>query len=432
MKICKQLFGLIFFILLVVPFFKTDCFASGTVHDVNGDGELIVVIDPGHGGENLGADYGGFIEKDMNTVVANAMYEELSKYDGITVYMTRFEDVEKDISLKNRAKYAQSVNADYLFCLHFNMSANNNFWGTEVWIQSQGQENRNGYAFGNVHMENMADMGLFIRGVKTRLNDKGTDYYGILRHCKEFGITAVLIEHCHVDIDKDVPFCDEQEDLVEFGRVDAISVAEYFGLTSSDSLYDYSGYQLPVEIDDATEYMMHDITDPEICELSVVNCDYENYKVTLSLRATDPDTPMLYYSYSLDGGETFSECFAWPEADMMAGYSPETFEFTVDIEPGTLPFIAAKAYNKYDRSLQSNVLSDFNEFPKIEMPESTEEVKTEVKPVVNSAEELKPAEDGREGNLIYVLSIALIIVLILLLLSMIMMMIKGRKSNKKR
>ena len=33
----------------------------------------IVVIDPGHGGENLGAEYDGYTEKDMTMVVARAM-----------------------------------------------------------------------------------------------------------------------------------------------------------------------------------------------------------------------------------------------------------------------------------------------------------------------------------------------------------------------
>ena len=39
-----------------------------------------IVIDPGHGGTNLGAQYNGFTEKYMTMVVANAMAEELKKY----------------------------------------------------------------------------------------------------------------------------------------------------------------------------------------------------------------------------------------------------------------------------------------------------------------------------------------------------------------
>ena len=82
------------------------------------DGKLVIVIDPGHGGENLGADYNGFLEKEMNMIVANAMYDELSKYDGISVYMTH-TSADTDMTIQKRADFAASVQADFLFCLHF-------------------------------------------------------------------------------------------------------------------------------------------------------------------------------------------------------------------------------------------------------------------------------------------------------------------------
>ena len=40
--------------------------AEGFRYTLDTDGELIIVIDPGHGGGNLGADYNGFLEKEMN------------------------------------------------------------------------------------------------------------------------------------------------------------------------------------------------------------------------------------------------------------------------------------------------------------------------------------------------------------------------------
>ena len=82
---------------------------------------IVVVLDPGHGGENLGAQYDGYTEKDLTMAVASAMEEELKKYDGIEVYVTRQGD--EDMSLKERADFAASKNADFLFCLHFNTSS---------------------------------------------------------------------------------------------------------------------------------------------------------------------------------------------------------------------------------------------------------------------------------------------------------------------
>lgn len=80
--------------------------AEGFYYPPDTDGELVVVIDPGHGGSNLGADYNGFLEKEMNLTVAEAMAEELREYEGITVYLTH-EDLDTDIRIKDRAAFAK-------------------------------------------------------------------------------------------------------------------------------------------------------------------------------------------------------------------------------------------------------------------------------------------------------------------------------------
>lgn len=347
-------------VLFGVLFCAISSEAAGFRFPSDEDGELIVVLDPGHGGENLGADYSGYIEKEMNLIVAEAMYEELTKYEGITVYMTRTGD--EDLSLKERADFAASVNADYLFCLHFNMSPNNVLYGSEVWIQCADQENREGYQFGRVQMETMAEMGLYIRGVKTRINDRGTDYYGILRHCKEYGIAAALIEHCHVDHENDTAFCDSVEDLKAFGKADATSVAKYFGLSSTILGVDYSDYNLS-DLEEDQVYMQPDTTDPEICYVYVDECNYETGEVTLTLTASDSDTPMLYYSYSLDGGISYTPYLKWPQTNIMGRYSPDSFQFTVQVPEGSIPTIIVRAYNQYDRYKESNVLNEFLVFP---------------------------------------------------------------------
>ena len=91
--------------------------------------QIIVVIDPGHGGENLGGEYEDYTEKEMTMIVANAMKEELEKYDGITVYLTRSGDEE--LSLDERCAYAESVGADFMFCLHLNLSEHHTLFVAE-------------------------------------------------------------------------------------------------------------------------------------------------------------------------------------------------------------------------------------------------------------------------------------------------------------
>lgn len=105
---------------------------------VHGAEPVVVVLDPGHGGENLGAEYGEYTEKEMTMAVAKAMKEELEKYEGIEVYLTH--ETDKDMSLEERAEFARDKNADFLFCLHFNMSEEHNKFGAEVWVSAFGDK----------------------------------------------------------------------------------------------------------------------------------------------------------------------------------------------------------------------------------------------------------------------------------------------------
>ena len=147
------------------------CFVLAGTMPVYGAEPVVVVLDPGHGGKNLGAEYDGYTEKDMTMIVATAMKEELEKYEGVEVYLTR--DVDKDMSLEERAEFAASKNADFLFCLHFNMSLGHELFGSEVWISAFGEEHQKGYSFASAEMELLEDAGLYPRGIKTRLNDDG-------------------------------------------------------------------------------------------------------------------------------------------------------------------------------------------------------------------------------------------------------------------
>lgn len=349
----------VFFLLFLLA---REVHAEGFSYPLDTDGELIIVIDPGHGGNNTGAIYNDFLEKEMNMVVANAMKEELEKYEDITVYLTH-TSADTTMSIQARADFAASVNADFVFCLHFNMSETNILFGSEVWVSAFGEENRQGYRFGCVQMETMADMGLYIRGVKTRFNDSGKDYYGILRYCEEYNIPAALIEHCHIDHEEDVGFCDSQEDLVRFGIADATSVAKFFGLSSKTLGVDYSNYQLK-ELEPGALYVQADTSDPDICTIEEAYTDWDRYVIGITLTAYDYDSPMLYYSYSIDGGITYTPYLAWPNADVMNRNSPDTFTFEIEIPEGVSPVVSVRAVNQYDRYTESNLLDGLPIFVK--------------------------------------------------------------------
>lgn len=320
---------------------------------------VVVVIDAGHGGENLGADYEEYLEKEINLIVANAMYDELSKYDGVAVYMTREND--RDLTLAQRAEYAAGVQADILIALHFNMSENHTLYGSEVWASAFDEYYRTGAAFGEAVLDEFEQMGTYRKGVKTRLNDRGEDYYGIIRESRARGLTAVIVEHCYLDHEKDAPFRDSEEKFEQFGRLDATAVAKFFGLSSESLDVDYSGSEW-VSQTDAPVFAEPDTTPPDICYLELVEADRETRLIKLHLSAEDYDSGMLYYSYSLDGGETFSALREWPDSD--------TFQFVVEVPNGISPRIVVNAYNKYDIYAASNEIA-VDGFPLISKQEET-------------------------------------------------------------
>lgn len=79
----------------------------------------LVVLDPGHGGESNGAEYGGVKEKDLNLSIATRAASLLSQ-SGVTVIMTRMED--SDMDLYARTSLANELGADLFVSVHCNAS----------------------------------------------------------------------------------------------------------------------------------------------------------------------------------------------------------------------------------------------------------------------------------------------------------------------
>lgn len=80
----------------------------------------IVVIDPGHGGRDPGATADGINEKDLNLRIAARLYI-LLKNLGFKVKMTRSDD--RYLSLEDRVKIANDVNADIFISIHCNAAS---------------------------------------------------------------------------------------------------------------------------------------------------------------------------------------------------------------------------------------------------------------------------------------------------------------------
>ena len=320
----------------------------------------VVVIDPGHGSmEYPGGQYDGYVEKDIDLVVASVMKDRLEKYDGVTVYMTRYDD--SNVELHDRAKVAKNCNADLFVSIHFNTSATHSTYGSELWIPAQNKYYNKVFPLANEMMKNFEAVGLHNRGIKTKLNSAGTDnYYAVLKDSTDYGIPSILVEHCHLDNPFDtfaIPIYDTQaylNNLNNFGVMDADAVAKYLHLKSTSLGLDYSNYKL-TKSNVKTKLISQDYTAPESCEVSLISTNVADQTISVNIKAKDTNGFIQYYQYSVDGGAHWSYLQDWPRTAW--NKSAENCQATIKVKPGATTSLIVFVYNGYDLVTASNVLA---------------------------------------------------------------------------
>jgi N-acetylmuramoyl-L-alanine amidase len=100
-----------------------------------------IVIDPGHGGKDPGAmGRGGTAEKDITLQVAMQLRDLISKKLGRRVLLTREKDVF--IELEDRARYANTINADLFISVHVNSHPQRATRGVEIYHFGEASDRR--------------------------------------------------------------------------------------------------------------------------------------------------------------------------------------------------------------------------------------------------------------------------------------------------
>jgi len=94
-----------------------------------------VVIDPGHGGEEVGAKGpGGTLEKDVTLSIARKLRAQIVNTLGLQVFLTR--DNDQDMGLDARTAIANNYKADLFVSIHANASRARGANGSEVYFLS--------------------------------------------------------------------------------------------------------------------------------------------------------------------------------------------------------------------------------------------------------------------------------------------------------
>jgi N-acetylmuramoyl-L-alanine amidase len=90
-----------------------------------------VVLDPGHGGSNMGAQGPGIHEKQLTLQLANQVAAHLRDH-GIDVVLTRTDD--RTLTLRQRVEVADSLPADLFVSIHANASTTRAQRGYETYV----------------------------------------------------------------------------------------------------------------------------------------------------------------------------------------------------------------------------------------------------------------------------------------------------------
>ena len=103
----------------------------------------VIVIDPGHGGVDVGCIYEDIYEKDINLNISKYLEIELIKL-GASVYMTRSGDYDlstpdttrrKLSDFNNRIKYINEIKPDVYLSIHMNYLNESKYKGSQIFYR---------------------------------------------------------------------------------------------------------------------------------------------------------------------------------------------------------------------------------------------------------------------------------------------------------
>jgi len=206
---------------------------------------LIIVIDPGHGGNDPGTtrtvDGAYYTERAFNDALAAACLERLAQYDNVLVYRTRVAN--NHISTYFRVEYAQQLNADLFLSIHINSSSYASARGACTIIPS-----------GNYRPELFKKCALITESILKKLEEAGLrnrgyltktlegnehlqypdgsegDYYEVIRRGVVYDIPSLILETAFITNDSDLAKLANPDTIAELGALIADGVADYYGL----------------------------------------------------------------------------------------------------------------------------------------------------------------------------------------------------------
>ena len=186
-----------------------------------------VMIDPGHGGDdrwNRGPT--GYIEADGVLKIAKYLKEELEATGRFVAGMTREGD--RTLTLRERAMIGKDFNADLLISQHTN-AFNGKARGAEVFYSVKRPKDKE--TAGRMAKALAKHFNTLNRGAKTRKNDFGNDFYGVIRESVNYKIpTVFLVESLFHDNPGEEAYLKKEKNLKVIAKIQAEEIMRHYGI----------------------------------------------------------------------------------------------------------------------------------------------------------------------------------------------------------
>lgn len=183
-----------------------------------------IFINAGHGGNDSGAVK--FVkEKDVNLIMAKACRDYLIAH-GVDAYMSQADLNDASQSSTDVLSEIKKFNPDYAIDVHNNAGGGKGF---EIYcgISGLGTELAK-----NIESE-VTRIGQNSRGVKTKKNSNGKDYYYFIR---QTSCPAVICEGAFVDNKADAEMIDTDAECIKFGEAYAKGILKTLNIADTTTV----------------------------------------------------------------------------------------------------------------------------------------------------------------------------------------------------
>ena len=135
----------------------------------NKDAQILIVLDPGHGGLDPGAVVGNLREADLMLLLALELKEALIRTQGINVAMTRTGDTYPTLS--DRLRFTNRNQADLFISLHADSVSEGDARGTTIYTLSETASDKTSARLAKKHDRSALLIGLDLIGTEDNIAD---------------------------------------------------------------------------------------------------------------------------------------------------------------------------------------------------------------------------------------------------------------------